>query len=194
MPLVGLLVLVGDGFLRVRVSAMKCANFRNRLPDLLFEAPGASGKTETVQLELHARSCESCARELTELRSTMDMLSIWRAPEPSPYFNTRMAAKLREERNAPSAGFLERMRARFLFGSNKNLRPVMAGALGLVLLVSGGTYAGLSRSMHPVMLDQASATVSDLQSLDRNEQTIDQLDQLLQDGQDAGASNAPADR
>ncbi len=177
---------------------MKCASFKNRLPDLLFEASNASWKkTEKAELELHAQGCEACARELAELRSTIDLLSVWQAPEPSPYFDTRMAASLREERNAPPAGFLERMRARLLFGSNRHLRPVMAGTFGLVLLVSGGTYAGLSRAMRPAMLDQASATVYDLQSLDRNEQTIDQLDQLLQDGQDDGGGsmlNAPADR
>ena len=32
------------------------------------------------------------------MRATMALLDTWKAPEPSPYFMTRLGARLREER------------------------------------------------------------------------------------------------
>ena len=169
---------------------MDCEKCKKHLPELLFEGEsGDSTKAATTEMTLHAARCEACAAELAELRATMTLLDTWKAPQPSPYFDTRMAALLREERQAPPAGFFERMRVRLMFGSNTQLRPVMAGALALVLLVGGGTFAGVNHLTHPAMR-QASATVGDLQSLDANAQTIDQMDQLLQDGQDDGGAAA----
>ncbi len=157
---------------------MNCAECKNGLLELLFD-PGSS-----PALKLHVEQCPECSRELAQLRATMALLDTWEAPEPSPFFDTRMSARLREERNSPPAGFFERMRATLLFSSNLHFRPVVAGALAVVLLVSGGTYAGFTTAMHPAMQEQASAAVGDLQTLDTNAQTIDQIDQLLQDGQD----------
>jgi hypothetical protein len=48
-----------------------------------------------------------------ELRSCGDhgLLDTWEAPEPSPYFLTRLDARMREEREAAPAGWLARLRA-----------------------------------------------------------------------------------
>ncbi len=47
-----------------------------------------------------------------------------------------------------------------------------------VLIVGGGGFVGLTPTHHPV---EASATVNDLQILDRNEQAFQQMDALQQD-------------
>jgi hypothetical protein len=106
----------------------------------------------------------------------MSLLGQWTAPEPSPFFDTRLHALLREEIAAPPAGFWERMRSRLLFNTSMQLRPIAAGALGLALLVGGGTYAGFN-VLHPRPA-QVSVTVQELQLLDRNEQAISQMEQL----------------
>jgi hypothetical protein len=118
----------------------------------------------------------------------MGLMDEWHAPEPSPYFDSRMSARLREEQRAEPAGFFERMKARILFGSNMHLRPVAAGALALLLIVGGGTYAGLMTS-HSTPAARASAVVEDLKSLDENAQILQQLNSLDQSDQDnSGAS------
>jgi hypothetical protein len=71
-----------------------------------------------------------------------------------------------------------------LLNTGRNFRPVMVGALALVLMVSGGGIAGINGFQPwnaPVATPQASATVNDLQILDRNEQAFQQLDELQQD-------------
>ena len=52
------------------------------------------------------RSVSSCQGELEELKATMQLLDAWKAPEPSPYFLTRLGARMREEREAAPAGWL----------------------------------------------------------------------------------------
>jgi hypothetical protein len=49
----------------------------------------------------------------------------------------------------------------------------------LILLLGGGTFANLSGFGHPS--PQASAAVQDLQILDRNDQALQAMDQLLQE-------------
>jgi hypothetical protein len=101
-----------------------------------------------------------------------------------------MAARLRSERDAAPAGFLERLRARLLYSSNMHLRPVAAGALALLLLIGGGTFAGFMNSTSSPTVTP-SATIRDLQSLDDNSQVFQQLNTLDQqdDDSDSGQSN-----
>ena len=39
-----------------------------------------------------------CAGKLEEFRQTMTLLDEWQTPEPSPYFDMRLQARLREKR------------------------------------------------------------------------------------------------
>jgi hypothetical protein len=55
----------------------------------------------------------------------------------------------------------------------------LAGGLALALIVGGGTFANLSGFGHS--RTEASATVQDLQLLDKNDQALQAMDQLLQD-------------
>ncbi|WP_446742715.1 anti-sigma factor family protein [Silvibacterium acidisoli] len=142
------------------------------------------------EVRSHVAGCPECSRELAELQATMAVLDAWEAPEPSPFFDARMAAKLRAEREATPAGFFERMRARLTFGSNLGFRPIAAGAFALLILIGGGTYAGLVNLNAPTPAAvHPSAAIQDLQSLDDNAQVFQQLNAL--DQQDDDTSSAP---
>jgi anti-sigma factor RsiW len=165
---------------------MICRKTKANLADLLLDE-----QSVPVEVRKHVEDCPECKQELEALKATMQAMDAWDTPEPSPFFDARMAALLRSEREAPPAGFLERLRARLLFGSNMHLRPVAAGALALLILIGGGTYAGFMTGNHPATAP-ASAAVRDLQSLDDNAQVFQQLSALDQpdDDSDSGASNS----
>jgi len=164
---------------------MICRKTKDNLENLLLDP-------EKVPLEVrkHVEDCPECGQELAGLKSTMLALDAWEAPEPSPFFGARMAARVRAERDAPPAGFFERIRARLLYSSNMHLRPVAAGALALLLLIGGGTYVGVVNSSQPAA--HPSAMIRDLQSLDENSQVFQQLNTLDQqdDDSDSGQSNS----
>lgn len=162
-------------------TVMKCKATRGELADLLLDPNAASATARE-----HLSACAECRQEVEELRATMLALDTWEAPEPSPYFDTRLAARLREEREHPPAGFWERMRDRMLFGSNLHFRPVAASALGLLLMAGGGTAYVLQHQSAAV--PQESATVKDLQLMDGNAQVYQQLNSLDTDTDDSGGS------
>jgi hypothetical protein len=63
--------------------------------------------------------CAGCREELAELRATMALLDTWEAPEPSPYFLSKLDARMREERaTAPAEAGLERARTPDLWTFN----------------------------------------------------------------------------
>jgi hypothetical protein len=111
-------------------------------------------------------------------------LDDWAVPEANPFFDAKLLSRLRSEEQAKPVGLVERWKARLLYGSGLRMQPLMAGALGLVVLIGGGTYADLSwQAHHP----EESAAVRDLQSLDGNAQVFQQLDSIDQ-------STAPDDQ
>jgi anti-sigma factor RsiW len=150
-----------------------CRKMDAELADLLLEPESASAEVRD-----HVAKCEACRRELESLRATMGLLDAWQAPEPSPFFFTRLNARMREEREAQPAGWLSRMRARFTYGGPRlHARPIAAMALTVMLLLGGGAYLSLSKLMQPPQ--QASdAVVHDLQTLDNNAQVLDTLENL----------------
>jgi hypothetical protein len=92
----------------------------------------------------------------------------------------------------PAAGWLERMRNRLLFNTGRQFRPALAGALALVLLIGGGTVVNFTNFSHGK--PEVSAAVEDLQILDKNEQALQTMDQLLQEDNstdDGSSSSAP---
>jgi hypothetical protein len=158
--------------------------FKSLLPDLLLDRERVPAAVRD-----HVERCADCSRELSELEATMLALDAWEGTEPSPFFDARMAARMREARSEEPAGFLERMRARLLFGSKLHLRPLAAGALALLLLIGGGTYAGF-QGLRPSNPQAASATVRDLQSLDENAQVFQQMNSLDEPDSDAASSGS----
>ena len=126
---------------------MNCNNIRENLIELLADGPASP------EIKAHVAQCSACAQELESLRKTMLLLDEWEAPEPSPYFLTRLKAHAREERETSRSAVWTRLR-----------RPALALSLAAVLAVGGVTYQML-RSTEPV---SDSGAVSDLESLDKN--------------------------
>ena len=167
---------------------MNCTRCQAALPDLLLDP----GSTEALAAHAHLEDCTACRQELAELQAAFTALDAWAAPEPSPWFDGRLMARLRAEQTAAPEGFLERLRSTLLFSTGRHLRPVLAGALALVLAISGGTAVTLSHALHPTTVE-ASAAVQDLQIIDRNDQALQTMDQLLQeDAPDDGTTSTPA--
>jgi len=165
---------------------MNCKLCQADLPNLLLDPAAPSNAAARA----HIAACPGCARSLAELESTMALLDGWQAPEISPYFDQKLAVRLREEQAAPAPGWMERLRTRLLFNTGRQFRPALAGAMALLLIVGGGTV-GITVFPHsqpqPI---QTSATVKDLQVLDKNAQALQQLDQMFQDAATATDTNA----
>jgi anti-sigma factor RsiW len=168
---------------------MNCKKCQSALPDLLLD-PGSAANTTA---RAHLATCASCAAELASLEATFALLESWQAPEVSPYFDQKLAVRLREEQQAAPAGWFERLQSRLMFNTGRQFRPAMASALALALLIGGGTF-GMTNLPRPSAKTEASATVRDLQILDKNDQALQQMDQLLQDDSpsDQGPSAPPA--
>jgi hypothetical protein len=158
--------------------------FKSLMPDLLLDR-----ERVPAAVRAHVEQCADCSKELKSLEATILALDAWEGVEPSPFFEARMAARMREAREAQPAGFLERARAWLLFGSNLHMRPLAAGALVTLVLIGGGTYAGFV-GLHPASPVVASATVKDLQSLDENAQVFQQMNALDQPDNDSGSTDS----
>lgn len=166
---------------------MNCKSCQNAFADLLLDP--AAPKTSAARA--HIATCAACAQELAAFESTFALLDSWHAPEVSPYFDQKLAVRLREEQAAPAPGWLERIKTRLLFNTGRQLRPALAGAMALLLIAGGGTV-GITTWPHSPASPAAhlSATVNDLQILDKNEQALQQMDQLMQDAAPADDSGA----
>jgi hypothetical protein len=164
---------------------MKCKDCQSVFLDLLLE-PGAPANTAARS---HIESCIECKQEFKSLEATFALLDTWKAPEPSPYFDQKLAVRLREEQALAPAGWFERLKSRLLFNTGRQFRPALAGALALVLVVGGGTFADVSGLLHPK--PQISAAVQDLQIIDKNDQALQTMDQLLQDVSSADDAGTP---
>ena len=164
---------------------MNCKHCQSVFLDLLLEPrPPVHAAARS-----HVESCPVCNGEFKSLQATLAVLDAWKAPEPSPYFDQKLAVRLREEQALPAAGWFERWKSRLLFNTGRQFRPALAGALALVLAVGGGTFADVSGFFQPK--PQISATVQDLQILDRNDQAFQAMDQLLQDDGSVDTNSAP---
>jgi anti-sigma factor RsiW len=151
-----------------------CTGIESKLAEMLLDPEHVPAKVEA-----HVASCESCREELAELRATMALLDTWQAPEPNPYFMTRLEARMREERAAAPASWIARVRARFTYGPAMHVRPLAAMALTVVLLLGGGTYLGVTNwDQQPVAQPGQAAVVHDLQTLDTNAQVLDQMEAM----------------
>jgi len=153
---------------------MKCEEIREMMPDL---ASGLMGITP--EIGGHLAGCGACAGKLEEFQQTMALLDEWKAPEPSPYFDVRLQARLREEMAKPQAGWLAWFR-----------RPVLAAALTVLIGVGVGlffTQNTLHKPSHNEMAvvepqtnqsTEPGTAVSDLQALDKNDDLYADFDLL----------------
>jgi hypothetical protein len=136
---------------------MKCNAICELMPDL---AVGLDAVTPEVKD--HLESCAGCAGKLKEFRQTMALLDEWQAPEPSPYFDVRLRARLREEAARQPAGWWLWIR-----------KPALAVSL-VVLMVMSITLFRTDSGRNPAldasraMVAEPGTAVGDLQALDRN--------------------------
>ena len=141
-----------------RENEMKCTEIRERMPEV-----AARFGELTVDEGKHLESCAACTEELKSMRATMALLDEWQAPEPSPYFDVRLQARLREEIAKPQAGWFHWLH-----------RPVLAAALTVLMGVGIGVFFISDSSPYHKTTDEAWAdaqpgsAVSDLQSLEKN--------------------------
>jgi anti-sigma factor RsiW len=149
---------------------MNCERFRDQMLDALQGKASAE-----LQLEEHVRACPACAQELEALQKTSALLEEWPAPEVSPYFDSRLRARLREQAAAP-AGWWEWLR-----------KPALAAAFALLMVVGVGLLIpkapqpplgqGPAQTPLQVKVDAGSA-VTDLQTLDQNQDLYANFDLL----------------
>ena len=161
------------------MNTMNCTTCREILPDLLFEPGFVPGPDAAAHLD----SCPECRAELQDLRATLDLMNEWTAPEPTPYFDSRVRAHVRAAANAQPEGLWERLTATLRFSTGRGLRPALAGAFLFILLLGGGTVASLWDHFNAVPATSSPA-VDDLRIFDNNAQAIQQMD-LLDDGSDS---------
>lgn len=171
----------GVGWQAMKHTNTNCKMTDDQLANLLLDTHRVPAPV-LAKAQAHVAECGRCQSELAQLEATMQLLDTWEAPEPSPYFLTRLGAKMREERQAAPAGWLARgvarIRASIAYGPGLHVRPLAAMALTVVLLVGGGTYLGVTDWMQPVQPTPLAATVHDLQTLDSNAQVLDQMEAL----------------
>jgi predicted anti-sigma-YlaC factor YlaD len=159
---------------------MDCKGIQEMLPDL-----AAGIEARTPEVEKHIASCKACSAKLNEFEQTMALLDEWQAPEPSPYFDTRLQARLREEMARPPAPWYRSLTESVF------RRPAwtmsFAAAIFMVALAAGNrsyiVQTG-SISTNPPALGlpvQPGTAVADLQALEKNDDLyadFDVLDQL----------------
>lgn len=161
---------------------MNCRQIHELLPDL---AAGMDASTREPEVEKHIASCADCAAHLHDLQNTMALLDEWQAPDPSPYFDIRLQARLREEMARPAAGWLG------VGWLSWVRRPAWAISLAAVifagaLLVGNKSYISQTEAIatKPPSLGlpvQPGTAVGDLQALERNDELyadFDVLDEL----------------
>jgi anti-sigma factor RsiW len=130
----------------------------NEVREHLVEMTSAK-KPSSPEVARHLAECTRCAGEAEAWNKTWALMDEWVAPEPSPYFNTRLQAKFREEKLTPQrAGVLDWLRLRW--------QPVAAMALTVALAIGITLYNASGPTAPPKA--QITDAVSDLQALDKN--------------------------
>jgi len=156
---------------------MNCNEIRELLPEL-----AAGMDASTPEVEKHIASCADCAAHLRDFQKTMALLDEWQAPEPSPYFDTRLQARLREEMARPHAAWYSWLR-----------RPAWAMSMAAVLF-AGALAIGIGGKSYFYQTEviktevpslglpvQPGTAVGDLQALEKNDDLyadFDVLDEL----------------
>ncbi len=155
---------------------MNCNQVRELMPDL-----AAGMEAATPEVSQHISTCPGCAAHLRDLRQIMALLDEWQAPEPSPYFDTRLQARLREEMARPTASWLSWLPRPSWAMSMSFAAVLFAGALAIG--IGGKSYIYQAETIKtdvpslglPV---QPGTAVGDLQALDRNDDLYADFDML----------------
>jgi len=144
----------------------------------------ASLENRSAGLREHLNGCANCAREFESMRQTMVLLDQWEAPEPSPYFVSRLRARLREAAAEPQ-GWFGWLR-----------KPAIAFALAVLMVASVAIFTNAPdhsefarNTKQPVAVTTGTA-VSDLQELEHDGDMYANFDMLDDIGPQAPAQTA----
>jgi len=150
---------------------MNCEEMRERMPDV------AAGMVQpTAEEGQHLASCAACAEQLKAMSATMALLDEWQTPQPSPYFNVRLQARLREEMAKPQAAWLHWFR-----------RPALAAALTVLMGIGVGLFFTHRNGMYAPPREEAvvnnelaepGTAVGDLQALEKNHELYSDFELL----------------
>lgn len=146
---------------------MQCTEFRDHLFDVIL------GEAVAPEVKAHLTTCSSCSAEVSSMNKTMNLLDEWKAPEDtSPYFMTRLKARVREEaasEAAKAAGWLSWFR-----------KPALAVSMAALLVASIALFQGGGSEDHS-QTQKSNTTVSavsDLEYLDKNSDVLQNLEML----------------
>ena len=147
---------------------MSCEKIHELMPDV-----AAGTAHETPEMSAHLKACSECENTLKAMRETMALLDDWKSPEPSPFFDTRLQARLREERDRPAGMFA---------GAFAWVRRPVFGAVAVVALAAGAAF--LTGDRFPGKVDNQRPTmargtaVGDLYELDKQSDLLQDFDAL----------------
>jgi anti-sigma factor RsiW len=146
---------------------MNCREVEENLLDVATGTPVPAAVSE------HVAACAACSARVESVHQSMALLDEWKAPGPSPYFDTRLQARLREEAARPASIFAWLRRPA--------LALTMAGliAVGALTLIHGGNAPIEEGQLQP----QPGTAVFDLQRLDKNHELLANFD-ILDDLED----------
>jgi hypothetical protein len=119
----------------------------------------------------HVEGCTSCTSESQELVSVLNLLDEWQAPDPTPYFETRLRARIRAEQDTPKR-LSWRLMPRMVVGWRVAVASVLVG-----FLIAYGLFVSNSKHVSTQSAHVTSA-VLDLQSLDRDADLLSAMDSL----------------
>jgi hypothetical protein len=160
---------------------MNCNQIEELLPEMAIGGGKDGIESATPEAREHVASCGKCAARLRDFQKTMALLDEWQAPAPSPYFDTRLQARLRDEMARPKAGWLSWVRppawAVVLTAA------LFLGVVGLGVGINYKSYFVQTESMatrppSPGLPVQPGSAVGDLQALDRNDDLYADFDVL----------------
>jgi hypothetical protein len=159
---------------------MKCEKIREEMFDLM------TADRLAPEVQQHMDGCAECSAELASMKQTMSLLDEWQAPEPSPFFDTRLQALLREEK-AKTA-----QKNNWIFDWFR--KPVLAVTAAIAVVVGAGVYVGVKSHVgptnNPAQVAQGDPAIKDLQTLDNDQDVINNFaaldDDPSNDDQSAG--------
>jgi len=139
---------------------MQCSEFRDHLFDVV------AGEPVAPEVKAHLAACPACESEITSMNKTMALLDEWKAPEDtSPYFMTRLKARMREEAAKEAApGWLSWFR-----------KPALAVSMAVLLVASIALFEGGNK---PGNAPKGLSAVNDVQYLDKNSDVLQNLEML----------------
>jgi hypothetical protein len=162
-----------------------CKQVQTEWMERMGQTNPAEGLASSSSIQVHIDGCQSCRKEMSEMRSLMQAMDAWQAPTPNPYFMTRFEARLAEERAARPEGWFARIQrhlhARVVYGLRWRFQPVAATALSVLVLAGGGAYLGFmlpEPQPAPAVITVSPAVLQDLQNMETNASALDTLENL----------------